>query len=68
MYNINSNHNFNQTYHDMILDKKSQTAILIKHTFYINKQQKWFFSKSLLSNHNHNNYHINKHFLTSVYD
>jgi hypothetical protein len=40
MYNINPNHNFNQTYHDMILDKKkNQTIILTKHTFYINQPQ-----------------------------
>ena len=63
MYNINHNHNFNQTYHDMILDQKkisnhnfNQTHILYKPT-----TTKVIFSKSLLSNHNHNNYHKDKH-------
>ena len=63
MYNINPNHNFNQTYHDMILDQKNnsnhnfnQTHILYKPT-----TTKVIFSKSLLSNHNHNNYHKDKH-------
>jgi len=38
IYNINPNHNFNQTYHDMIFNKKkSQTIILTKHTFYMNQ-------------------------------
>jgi hypothetical protein len=45
MYHINLNHNFNQTYHDMIFGKKkSQTTILTKRVFYMNQpQQKWFF-------------------------
>ena len=64
IYNINSNHNFNQTYHDMLLDKKksnhkfNQTHILYKPT-----TTKMIFSKSLLSNHNYNNYHQDKHIL-----
>ena len=63
IYNINPNHNFNQTYHDMILDKKkksnhnfNQTHILYKPT-----TTKVIFSKSLLLNHNNNNYHKDKH-------
>jgi hypothetical protein len=60
MYHINLNHNFNQTYHDMIFGKKksnhnfNQTRILYEPT-----TTKVIFPKSLLSNHNHDNYHKN---------
>jgi hypothetical protein len=62
IYNINPNHNFNQTYHAMIFSKKksnhnfNQTHILYEPTTI-----KIIFLKLLCSNHNHNIYHKNKH-------